>query len=913
MTRWSAETDNPSVEHGASELPAEIPAFSAAETAGIVHQFQAVKILVVAEKPSACREIAAALLGVTADKGTLFRGRTPLGDEVTVSCARGHVLELAKPEAYNAVHGKSFEKWRLADLPITPRDGWEFEEVPRPDAGKVLETLRGLMREHEGGEVVNACDAGREGELIFRKVLSSSGIDVSRTRLTRMWYLEMTARALQDAYRARQPLSQRDGLGMAGYTRDQADWLSGMNKTVLATKTLPRGRGGWKVWSVGRVQTPTLALIYERDRAIAFFKPQDFWEAYGVFEGINAKADLEAYAKSTERAVLLGVPQISEDRERKVFWREDLAQAFAGAARAPATYKVSNTSSTKTANPPLPFDLQEASKFFAKRFSWTSKQSLEVLQSLYEAKLISYPRTDSRFFPDTQEMKAKVGDGLRAAIAWIQAHQPRAHMATQALLSQEQMEKARAFKNVQSDHYGLHPTSEVGGLAHVNRDQLIAWMAVVQACAMALDEPAKSRVITRRWEQVNASGPYAPCVFRTTRENLVHPGWKRWKKVEGGEAEEGGEPSGMPPLQKEQEIQDVELRKLETSPPKPFSEDTLLDAMKYAGESFDEKAAPPERIEELIEAMKDRGIGTPATRAAIIETLLARGYIERKGRQIVSTPNGRMLIRELKRLDPLAVSARQTAEWELELKKMERGESKYTRETFLDEILKQFLEVQKAYTAASTRLGEADAPELVEGRATGVLCPKSGQPILDRGAAWEAPGLPGALLWKGAFGRSWSAEEFRELLAEISAGKAKRYEDLKTREGRAYSALIGWNAESNKFSLVEPEPVKVKGMKCPKSGKLLLDRGNHFEAPGFPGVRLWKDAMGRSWTAEDYVRLLDGVVRGAPALFEGLVSKRTGKAYKARLTVDETARRIVVVLGPLRPTPASGEAAGAAG
>ncbi len=872
-----------------------------------------VKILVVAEKPSACREIAAALLGIKADKGTVFRGRTPLGDEVTVSSARGHVLELAKPEAYNAVHGKSFEKWRLADLPITPRDGWEFDEAPRSDAEKVLETLRGLMRDHEGGEIVNACDAGREGELIFRKVLKASGIDCVSTKLTRMWYLEMTAKALQDAYRSRQPLGQRDGLAMAGYTRDQADWLSGMNKTVLATKTLPRGQGAWRVWSVGRVQTPTLALIYERDRAIAFFKPQAFWEAYGRFDGLGAKADLDAYAKSTERMGLLGAPQISEDRERKVFWREELARAFAAAAREPATYKVSDTGSTKTANPPLPFDLQEASKYFAKRFSWTSKQSLEVLQSLYEAKLISYPRTDSRFFPDTPEMKAKVGDGLRAAIAWIQTHQPKAHMAGQSLLAQEQMEKARAFKNVQSDHYGLHPTGELDGLANVNRDQLIAWMAVVQACAMALDEPAKSKVITRRWEQVGAGGPYAPCVFRTTRENLVHPGWKRWKKVESGDPEEGEEPSGMPPLQKEQLIQDVELKKLETSPPKPFSEDTLLDAMKYAGESFDEKAAPPERIEELIEAMKDRGIGTPATRAAIIETLLARGYIERKGRQIVSTQNGRMLIRELKRLDPLAVSARQTAEWELELKKMERGESTFTRETFLDEILKQFLEVQKAYTAASTRLGEADAPELVDGRPTEVLCPKSGQPILDRGAAWEAPGYPGALLWKGAFGRAWSAEAFRELLAEVTAGKTRRYDDLKTRDGRAYSALIGWNAETNKFALVEPEPVKVKGAKCPKSGKLLLDRGNHFEAPGFPGLRLWKDALGRSWTAEDYVRLLDGVVRGEPALFDGLVSKRTGKPYKARLALDESARRIIALFDQPRASPDFGDTAGPGG
>ena len=851
------------------------------------------KILVVAEKPSACREIAAALLGLKAEKGTLFRGTTPLGDDLTVSAARGHVLELAKPEAYNAVHGKSFEKWRLADLPITPREGWRFDEVPREDAVKVLESLQALMRDHAGGEIVNACDAGREGELIFRKTLASSGVDTATTRLTRMWYLEMTAKALKDAYRARQPLSQRDGLAAAGYTRDQADWLSGMNKTVLATKTLPRGSGAWKVWSVGRVQTPTLALIYERDRAIAFFKPQNFWEAHGVFEGLTAKADLDECAKSADRVRLLGAPQISEDRDRKAFWGEDLAKAFAAAAMQPARYKVSDTASSRTANPPLPFDLQEASKYFAKKFSWTSKESLEILQSLYEAKLISYPRTDSRFFPDTPEMKAKVGDGLRAALAWIQANQPKAHMAGQPLLPQAQMEKARAFKNAQSDHYGLHPTDETAGLAGANRNQLLAWMAVVQACAMALDEPARSKVITRRWEQLDGAGPYAPCVFRTTRENLMHPGWKRWRRIDAAEAEEGEDPRGMPPLIPEQVIQDVQLKKLETNPPKPFSEDTLLDAMKYAGETFDEGSAPPEKVEELIEAMKDRGIGTPATRAAIIETLIARGYIERRGKQIISTQNGRMLIRELKKLDPLAVSARQTAEWELELKKMERGESHYTRESFLDEILKQFLDVQKTYMAASKRLSEAEAPELVAGVDTAVLCPKSAQPILDRGAAWEAPGYPKVLLWKNAFGRTWSAEEFRELLVTVGEGKAKAYEGLRSRDGRDYSALIGLNAEGSKFVLVEPEATKVKGVKCPKSGKLLLDRGNYFEAPGFPGVRLWKNGFGRTWTAEDYVRLLEGVVAGSPVEFDGLVSKKSGKPYKARLTVDDATKRVV--------------------
>ncbi|MBP7373433.1 MAG: hypothetical protein KA923_11430, partial [Opitutaceae bacterium] len=205
------------------------------------------KILIVAEKPSVALDLARALLGVKEEGGKLFRGRTPLGDELTITCAAGHFLQLAKPEAYDAVHGKQYGKWRIADLPILPKPGWDFDEVPREKAERSLETLCGHLRAHEGGEIVNACDAGREGELIFRKILRHSGVDCTKTTLSRMWMQEMTEKAFRDAYRGRRPLSERDGLGEAGYTRDQADWLSGMNKTVLATKTLPRGTDNWRV------------------------------------------------------------------------------------------------------------------------------------------------------------------------------------------------------------------------------------------------------------------------------------------------------------------------------------------------------------------------------------------------------------------------------------------------------------------------------------------------------------------------------------------------------------------------------------------------------------------------------------------------------------------------------------------
>jgi len=421
---------------------------------------------------------------------------------------------------------------------------------------------------------------------------------------------------------------------------------------------------------------------------------------------------------------------------------------------------------------------------------------------------------------------------------------------------------------------------------------LLAWMAVTQACLMALDEPLKVKVVTRRWEQQGATGDYAPCVFRAARENVVSAGWTRWGKEKG----EGKEPQGMPPLVEVQEIAGTEIKKLETNPPKPYDDATILSAMEYAGATIAESTLSPAHLEELLEAMKDRGLGTPAPRAAIIETLLDRGFIERKGRALVTTQNGRALIRGLKKIDPTAVSAKQTAEMEYELKKMERGNSSYTRGTFLDAVLKQFLDVAEQYKASSTRLGEAERPELVEGTPTEVLCPKSGKQMLDRGAYFESQGFAGQLVWKHALGRKWTAEDFRELLEAFLQGTPKKYDDLASRSGQTYSAMLGIDAATRKIAIVEPEAMKVKGVICPKSGKLILDRGAYFESPGFAGVRFWKNAFGRTWTAEDVVRLIQGVVDGAPAEFTDLVSQRTKKPYSARLTIDESAKKVVLLL-----------------
>ena len=261
------------------------------------------KILLVAEKPAAGRDFAAALTGGHFTGQGPHRGKMDDGTELTVVSARGHLFELAKPETYDP----KFGAWNVHDLPIVPTKLWDFVEEPRADGGNLLDVLRHAAADHAGCEIVNGCDAEREGEVIFRKALRGVNAPAG-TNYSRMWAQTMTVDGLKEAFAARKPLKDYNGLAQAGFTRDQADWLVGMNVTVLATKTLPRGRGDWKVWSVGRVQTPTLALVVARDLLIENFVPQKFWESHGTFGDVEAKAELDTYAASPDRIKLLGAP-----------------------------------------------------------------------------------------------------------------------------------------------------------------------------------------------------------------------------------------------------------------------------------------------------------------------------------------------------------------------------------------------------------------------------------------------------------------------------------------------------------------------------------------------------------------------------------------------------------------------------
>jgi DNA topoisomerase-3 len=309
----------------------------------------------------------------------------------------------------------------------------------------------------------------------------------------------------------------------------------------------------------------------------------------------------------------------------------------------------------------------------------------------------------------------------------------------------------------------------------------------------------------------------------------------------------------------------------------------------------------------MVEVMKDKGIGTAATRASIIEKIVLRGFVVREKSRLLSTENGRLLCRELGARTPTMLSAKLTGEWELILKKMERNVSPLTREQFLDALLENVVAMKDAFIKGSARPGinEPVIPVTAGTPVIDAICPRSKEALLDRGPFFEAAGWPGVRLWKSAFGRAWSAAEFVALLESVLAGKPWHATGLKAATGnRDYEADLTIDEAQKKLVIFTPEPTKVKGVKCPKSGKLMMDCGGWFEAPGWPGVKLWKNSFGKTWTAADYVPVLQGWKDGAPIDVAGLVSAKSGKAYTAKIVLDEKAGKVKLDFGvpPTGPT-----------
>jgi DNA topoisomerase-3 len=705
------------------------------------------RTLVIAEKPSVARDLAAALPG----SFTPSKDKTHLvGDDFTITWAVGHLVGLAEPDAYDP----KLKKWRFADLPILPE---RFKLVPIDDrAAKQLRAIHRLMADPETERIVNACDAGREGELIFAYVFETAGVDKP---VVRLWLSSMTKQAIEEAFESLRPGAEMKPLEDAARSRSEADWVVGMNATRAASIRLRAAFDG--AVSLGRVQTPTLALVVRREEEIRAFKPEPYWLVEARFEASGERRYLGRYLGGRR----LG----SED--------EALAVVRGVEGRPGRIAKLERKEETERAQ--LLYDLTSLQRHANTLYGFSARRTLSAAQRLYEEhKALTYPRTNSRFL--TGDMIEEI-----KPTAELVGRRPQYARGAAYVTSLERLPLGRVVndKKVQ-DHHAIIPTRSEHDIGRMGQDELKVYDLVAKRFLAVFHPDAvfeRTRVETEVGEE--------PWVFRTSGRRLIEPGWKA---VYGDEAEperaddDSGGDQLLPRLEEGEEVdtRSVESIRKETQPPRRYTDASLLGAMETAGKEVEDPDAR--------EAMKDSGIGTPATRAAIIERLVSVGYIEREGRALVATEKAIQVIRLLG--DHRLTLPELTGDWEKRLRLIERGED--TRPAFMKDIA----------DFATATVGELDKLKGVQiERAKLGPCPVCGREITENRkgySCWsrEDPGC-GFVIWKRKAGKSLPVSVAKELIESLRASReagedpgvgrtAKPVPGFRGRSGRAFRAKL---------------------------------------------------------------------------------------------------------------------------
>jgi DNA topoisomerase-3 len=682
--------------------------------------------LIVAEKPSVGRDIASALGRHRKGKGAL------IGDGWTVTWALGHLAELAPPDAY----GVQYKKWRLESLPILPE---RFKVRVNQKTRDQFSVVKKLLRDPSVTEVVNACDAGREGELIFAYLYGLSGC---KKPVLRLWISSLTPEAIREGF-----ASLRDGRSMrpledAARSRSESDWIVGMNATRAYSVRF--GRPG-DVLSVGRVQTPTLRLLVDREREIENFKPEKFWTVHARFAREGVTYDGVWFKKKQNRL-----------KERKA--AEEIAAKVEGGT---GTVRKAEKK-TASEKPPLLYDLTELQRNANARYGFTAERTLRAAQALYEErKLITYPRTSSRYLS-----KDMVG-GLKKRVEAAGSLPELAPFAEKLLGMQKLPVGKRIVDDAKvTDHHAIVPTGKKssGGLPP---DEAKVYDLVARRFLAVFFPDA-------RFENTTVVTEAKGETFLSKGRVVLEAGWRAlYPDGVGGKREK--EPPVLPPVQVGQEwrVAKVGVKEGETKPPPRYSESALLGAMETAGKFVED--------EELRQAMKESGLGTPATRAAIIERLIKVGYVEREKKALVPTQKGRALI-SLLRESPLS-SPELTGQWERRLAEMERGVQR--RPDFMSDI--------KGFTVSLVEGVRTMEGERLASRSREPLgvCPKCGSPVVETKkayscSAWKSSGCDFAI-WKQVSGKRLSEAQAKQLLVKGRTGQLKGF---RSKAGKPYSAAL---------------------------------------------------------------------------------------------------------------------------
>ena len=685
--------------------------------------------LIVAEKPSVGRDIAGALGGGRKGKGSVT------GDGWAVTWALGHLAELAPPDAY----GEQYKRWRLETLPILPE---RFKVRVTPKTREQFNVVKGLMQDSSVTEVVNACDAGREGELIFAYLYGLSGC---RKPVLRLWISSLTHEAIRSGFDALRDGGRMKPLEDAARSRGEADWVVGMNATRAYSV---RFGGHGNVLSVGRVQTPTLKLLVERERQIEDFKPEKFWTVHARF-----RRDENTY----DGVWFRGKQNRLDNREAA----EEIAEKVRGGT---GVVKKAEKK-TATEKPPLLYDLTELQRHANSRFGFTADRTLKAAQLLYEdKKLITYPRTSSRY------LSGDMVGGLKKRIE-AAGGLPELSPFARELLDLQKLPITRRIVDDSkvTDHHAIVPTNKKSS-GDLSPDEAKVYDLVARRF-LAVFFPAA------RFENTTVVTEVSKETFLSKGRVVLEAGWRAlYPGGAGGKKEQ--EPPVLPPIEAGQEwdVAKTGVKEGETKPPPRYSEAALLGAMETAGKLVED--------EELRQQMKDSGLGTPATRASTIERLIKVGYVEREKKALVPTQKGRSLITLLG--DSPLGSPELTARWEERLAKMEQGAEK--RPDFMADITRFATALVDEVRGMQGE--KVAAPSHGDREPLGV-CPKCGSPVIETKksygcSAWKTNRCDFAI-WKQVSGKRLSQAQAKQLLTQRRTPQLKGF---RSKAGKPYSAAL---------------------------------------------------------------------------------------------------------------------------
>lgn len=830
------------------------------------------KILVIAEKPSVAQDIVKALIPITGpfDKQENYFEN----EQYIVTSAVGHLLEIKAPETYDVKRGK----WSFANLPVIPP---HFDLEPVAKTKTRLSAVVKLIKRKDVGMLINACDAGREGELIFRLIEQYAK---SKLPVKRLWLQSMTPQAIRDGFEHLRTDAQMQPLAEAARSRSEADWMVGINGTRAMTAFNSRD-GGFFLTTVGRVQTPTLAVVVEREEKIRKFVSRDYWEVY---------ADFEAQAGTYQGKWFDPAWKKTEDVHLKAdrLWEKTKALEIAKAVTGQSGVVTEETKPSSKSSPLL-FDLTSLQREANSKFGFSAKTTLSLAQALYEKhKVLTYPRTDSRALPEDyigevkKTMQMLADSGLKHLASY----------AKQAVTQNYIKPTKRVFDNKKvSDHFAIIPTLETP--KSLSEAEQKIYDLVVRRFMAIFFPPAQYSVTSRITQVLNH-------FFKSDGKVLLEAGWLAiyGKEADAEEDQADGMGKSLIPVQPNEQVatEHVEVKGERTKPPARYTEATLLSAMEGAGKAIDD--------EELRAAMQEKGLGTPATRASIMEGLLTEKYLVRDGRELIPTAKAFQLLTLLRGLEVDELSKPElTGEWEYKLSQIEKGQ--LSRDAFMQDIAQM---TQRIVAKAK----EHDRDSVPGDYATlKTPCPNCGGVIKENYRRFACVGKNGQTegcgfsISKIPGGRSFELDEAEQFIHDKHIGPLQGF---RSKAGWPFAAELklvkdeemnNWKLEFDFGNPQEGEDVETADFtnqhalgKCPLcAGNVYMAATNYVCENAVPTVQKAKVTctfksskiiLQQPIEPAQMTKLLE---TGKTDLLEDFVSNRTRRKFKAYLIWDAKA------------------------